>query len=75
MTRLRTRELHRDGSLRIDVVESIHVEGTYTGSTLRLFARLQPVAIMVRDGDELTVWGSNRFSADLVDLRENAASD
>jgi len=49
MERLRVRELHRRENLRLHAVESIHIQHTVSDNGCRLFARLEPSAVVVRD--------------------------
>ena len=69
MTRLRVRELHRGETLRVQAVESIDVQRVRSDNGYRLFAQLQPVAVIVGDADAVKAFDMAAQEIDLANLR------
>ena len=59
MRRLQLREIHRNGRLGIHVVEWLQIEGGDSHGLCRVLVQLRPVAIIVRDADEVRVFDLN----------------
>jgi uncharacterized spore protein YtfJ len=69
MARLRVRELHRGETLCIHAVESIDVQRVSSDNGCRLFARLEPVAVIVCDSDAVKAFDMAAEEIDFPGLR------
>ncbi len=69
MASLRVRELHRGETLRIHAVESLDVQRVSTQTGCQAFARLQPVAVIVRDSGGVKAFDMVAAEIDLAGLR------
>lgn len=69
MARLRVRELHREETLCIHAVESIDVQRVSSDNGYRLFAQLEPVAVIVCASGVVKAFDMAATEIDFLDLR------
>jgi hypothetical protein len=69
MARLRVRELHRGETLCIHAVESIDVQRVSSDNGYRLFAQLEPVAVIVSASGIVKAFDMAATEIDLLELK------